>query len=191
LQGVNAYGASGLGKLTNVANDFARGALSSSLTQSIGVVTGLQKKLDWAGIAAAGVGSAVGGAINRGLADGGLGVRGDRVGAFTHKDVAFYANGALSGMAGAITNAATRSAISGTNFGDNIMAALPDAIAATIGNLIGDSLRPSGEPKLRYDKSVLMDDASVTGGSGATYGGGEFGGLYGIAVGQGKFGPSS
>ena len=140
LQGVNAFGASGLGKLTNVANDFARGALSSSLTQSIGVVTGLQKKLDWAGIAAAGVGLAVGGAINRGLADGGLGVRGDRVGAFTHKDVAFYANGALSGMAGAITNAATRSAISGTNFGDNIMAALPDAIAATIGNLIGDSL---------------------------------------------------
>jgi len=140
LQGVNAFGASGLGKLTNFANDFARGALSSSLTQSIGVVTGLQKKLDWAGIAAAGVGSAVGGAINRGLADGGLGVRGDRVGAFTHKDVAFYANGALSGMAGAITNAATRSAISGTNFGDNIMAALPEVIGATIGNLIGDKI---------------------------------------------------
>jgi hypothetical protein len=46
----------------------------------------------------------------------------------------------VSGMAGDIANAATRSLISGSDFGDNILQALPDMIGQTIGNAIADGI---------------------------------------------------
>lgn len=90
-------------------------AVSNAFVQGIGVATGLQKKFDWIGVAAAGVGGAAGHAIggNPGVARS----LGDRI--------------AAAG-ASAIANAATRSALSGTNFGDNLVAALPDVIAQTL-----------------------------------------------------------
>jgi hypothetical protein len=43
-------------------------------------------------------------------------------------------------MAGGIANAATRSVINGSDFGDNLMAALPDVIGQTIGGMIADGV---------------------------------------------------
>jgi hypothetical protein len=100
-----------------------RGAVSSAITQGIGVATGLQDKFDWAGVAAAAIGGGVGewsagklGGANR------------------------YVGQAVSSSASAIANAATRSLINGSDFGDNLLAALPDVIGSTIGNFVSDSL---------------------------------------------------
>jgi len=43
-------------------------------------------------------------------------------------------------MAGGIANAATRSVANGTDFGDNLLAALPDVIGDTIGDLVANGL---------------------------------------------------
>ena len=49
-----------------------------------------------------------------------------------------------TGMAGAIAGAAARSLINGTDFGDNILATLPDVIGNTIGNLVADGVTSMG-----------------------------------------------
>jgi YD repeat-containing protein len=110
------------------ANDVARGALVSAATQGIAVATGLQKKFDWAGIAVAGVVSGVSGAIGRALPGG------------PPASVAGHVNSFVSRLGGALAGAATRSAITGTSFGDNVLAVLPDVIGTTIGNLIGEAI---------------------------------------------------
>ncbi|MBO9713324.1 LysM peptidoglycan-binding domain-containing protein [Sphingomonas sp.] len=118
LKGVDVF--KGLGKLTTFANDVARGALSSAITQGIGVATGLQDKFSWAGVAAAGVGAGIGGAVGRTLhydAD------------LKGFDLDNSLKGAVTGMASDIADAATRSLIDGSDFGDNVLAGLPDVVA--------------------------------------------------------------
>jgi hypothetical protein len=110
-----------------------RGATASAITQGVGVVTGLQDKFDWAGVAAAGVGSMAGQMVGGQAA--GLGKFGQRL--FTN-------------MASGVANAATRSLINGTDFGDNVMAALPDIIGQTVGGLV--------EGLAKGEHSVISDD---------------------------------
>ncbi|MBC7986805.1 MAG: hypothetical protein H7X93_09075 [Sphingomonadaceae bacterium] len=45
-----------------------------------------------------------------------------------------------SGAAGAIAGAATRTALSGGSFGDNLLAVIPDVIGSTIGNALGSAI---------------------------------------------------
>ncbi len=52
----------------------------------------------------------------------------------------------ITSMAGGIANAATRSVIEGTDFGDNLMAALPDIIGQTIGGFVADKLAARPDP---------------------------------------------
>ena len=108
-----------------------RGALGNALTQGIGMATGLQKKFDWAGVAAAGVEAGVTGAITRGFEDSKSFNTSITKPSFTGVRV-------LSGGAGLIVNAATRSLVNGSDFGDNILAALPDFIGQTIGNMVAE-----------------------------------------------------
>ena len=124
--------------------DAARGALSSTLTQGIGVAVGLQKKFDFAGVAAAGIGAGVAGAVARHLGKHGVGVKPQDINGNTPRNIGFYTNQSVSGMAGGIANAATRSLVNGTDFGDNLMAALPDVIGSTIGNMIVDAANDAG-----------------------------------------------
>ncbi len=86
-----------------------------------------------AALAAAGVAAGVMGAVNaRDLsAPGGLSL--GNIGA-----------NLAQGMAGNLTNAAVRSLVSGTDFGDNVIAALPDTIANTIGGALGAKLARRG-----------------------------------------------
>ncbi|HEV2816914.1 MAG TPA: hypothetical protein VGW40_06815, partial [Allosphingosinicella sp.] len=48
--------------------------------------------------------------------------------------------GALSSAASAVANAGARTLIDGSDFGDNLLAALPDVIGSTIGHLVASSL---------------------------------------------------
>ncbi|HLY89154.1 MAG TPA: LysM peptidoglycan-binding domain-containing protein, partial [Acetobacteraceae bacterium] len=118
---------SGLGKVGILKNatDFdkvlqnvARGAISNGLTQGVALATGLQNQFDWTGVAAGGIASGVAGAFP------GVGGHG----------VDHYLAEGLSGSAAAVAASAARSLLSGSDFGDNILRELPDAIGATIGN---------------------------------------------------------
>jgi hypothetical protein len=122
------------GKFTNggsLAGNVVRGALGSTITQGVAVATGLQKKFDWAGVAAAGIAAGAGHIVGNAL-----GAQSFKV----DRSLGNVAANALTGGARAIASAATRSLIEGTNFGDNVLAALPDAIGQTIGDFVADSI---------------------------------------------------
>ena len=95
-----------------------RQATANAITQGVGVATKLQKKFDWTGVAVAGVvggATAVLGKVIPGAAQYDQATNELLKGAsFGH----LVAVGGLSSMAGA----ATRSVITGTSFGDNILA---------------------------------------------------------------------
>ena len=149
LGGVKAFGQLGV-----VGGGAARGALGSALTQGIAAATGLQGKFDWAGVAAAGVGG--------GASAGAGSAIGNRLGRFGGELV--------SGGAGAIANAATRSSIEGSSFGDNIRAAIPDVIGQALGNAVARGIasasagrsaaieRAAGDPKQASGGRTLLDD---------------------------------
>ncbi|HEY0165394.1 MAG TPA: LysM domain-containing protein, partial [Sphingomicrobium sp.] len=135
----------------------ARGAIGSAFTQGIGVVTGLQQKFDFAGVAAAAVGSMAGSAFKNDV----LGVSGRFA-----MNAGGYAMAGATGAAGAIANAATRSLIDGSSFGDNVMRSLPDVIGSTLGNMIADGIaamaaRPAERAALQRataQKNALSDE---------------------------------
>ncbi len=122
-----AFGAIGSGVVASVL----RAVASSALTQGIGVATGLQDKFSWAGVAAAGVAGGVGFA-SRSV----LGAK-----SLTEDNTLsnHFANLGAS-TASLIASAATRSAIEGTSFGDNIRAGLPDVIGLAINNVVESGL---------------------------------------------------
>ena len=107
LFGVSAS-ASATDKIVSAA---LRGASGSAITQGVGVATGLQSKFDWAGVAAAGIGAGVGQALG---------------GSISKLNLDKFGTNLANNMAGGIANAATRSLVNGSDFGDNLMAALPD-----------------------------------------------------------------
>jgi hypothetical protein len=123
-----------------------RGALGSAITQGIGVATGLQQSFSWAGVAAAGVGAYVSGFVGDHLPD--------EVGDLNGLVAANTASG--------IANAATRSLIEGTDFRDNLLAALPDIIGSTIGEAMASAVsRSDGEASLEKsppEGDGLFDD---------------------------------
>ncbi len=139
--GPNALDAFGGATGSSFVNAALRGVAGGILTEGIGVATGLQKKFDWTGVAAAGIGAGVGEYI------------GDLIGSRFNTGGSLdlgspAANQAavrfVSGMAGDIANAATRTLINGSDFGDNLIAALPDTIGQTIGNSIAGQIAGSG-----------------------------------------------
>ncbi len=107
-----------------VKSAIARGMVANIITQGVGTATGLQKQFSWASVAAAGVGAgfarAIGGVLPPGM----------------EQAAAKF----VTSSAAAIGNAATHSLIEGTDFGDNIMAALPDVIGQTIGEAIAGAM---------------------------------------------------
>jgi len=103
------------------------GAVRSVVNQGIGIATGMQKKFDWAGVASGAILSGAG-------ATGALGVL-DKVANLAPPGLGRHLAGSA---AGAIADAATRSLVTGTSFGDNLNATLPQAIGATVGNLVAD-----------------------------------------------------
>jgi len=152
LQGVNAFGTTATGALKGIqtfGNDLVRGALGSAISQGVGVATGLQKKFDWVGVAAAGIGAGVGGAVGHAI-DYDSGLKGFNVGNAL--------KGGIAGAADSIAEAATRSLIQGSDFGDNVLASLPSVIGNTIGSLIGNSI--AGRPRDTGSEPVAHEPTS-------------------------------
>jgi flagellum-specific peptidoglycan hydrolase FlgJ len=139
----SSLGIAGGSGVTGALNAAARGALTSAVSQGIGVATGLQDNFDWSGVA----GAAVGAGLSSQIKIGGFG------------------GTVLRNMAGGLANAASRSVINGTDFGDNIIAALPDMIANTIGNLVADAVAGDGKPNAGGRVTALQDVGPVQVGS--------------------------
>lgn len=109
---------SGASGVLGHVQDVVRGALGSAITQGVSIATGLEHKFDWAAVAVGGVVGGTIGAIHL------PGIEG-RV---------------VSGLAGAITGGAARSLIDGSDFGGNVLAALPDVIGNTIGSFVAGAV---------------------------------------------------
>jgi LysM domain len=108
-----------------VFNAVVRAAITSTVTQGVAVATKLQDKFSFTSVAAAGVAAGVAAVVSQNI--GGAAKYND-AGELTAR--ASGINRLISGVAGSIAGGATRSAIDGTNFGDNIIATLPDVIAS-------------------------------------------------------------
>jgi hypothetical protein len=119
LATVGGFGALGGGTL---ASDVLRATVANVASQGIAVATGLSDKFNWAGVAAAGVVGGITGMVRRGLP-----------GAVRPGHPASVGNVGMGTTAGAIAGAAARSLLTGTSFGDNVLAVLPDVIASTVG----------------------------------------------------------
>jgi hypothetical protein len=146
--GVTA-GLGGIGALSKatslvgqIEQGVARGALGSAITQGIGVATGLQEHFDWVGVATAGVAGGVSAAVAHFLPTG-------PAGSFSRG-----LNIAVSGAAGGLVSVDARSFLTGTDFGDNLRAALPSIIGNTIGSLVGDSIKGSGDSTKQADPNA-------------------------------------
>ena len=111
--------------------------------QGIGVALGLQDKFSWASVAVAGVIGGVGHAVGNAIPGAAGSQYVNAAGETITRTSATFANSLISGMAGGIAGAASRSLVEGSNFGDNLMAALPDIIGQTIGEAIAGGI--SGE----------------------------------------------
>jgi len=134
---------------------FVRGALANAVSQGIGVATGLQDEFDWTGVAVGGVVGGVTASVGEFLA---------------LNDVHGQLNDTLTGTASAIAGAATRSLIEGSDFGDNILAALPDVIGATIGSMVTSKFRFNAQPEdlttgQSYAQAILRGMDRSDGGS--------------------------
>ena len=165
------------GFVSDVVNGAARGVVGNVATQGIALATGLQSKFDFAGVAAAGVAGGIGGGLGRSLKLSSLKL---------DRSAANIAGHALAGTARAIAGGAARSLIDGSDFGDNVLAALPDAIGQTIGEAVGERIASAREsfalekdliaraeksasapiaPWLKVDPAALADGGMVTGGT--------------------------
>uniref|UniRef100_UPI0005259649 LysM peptidoglycan-binding domain-containing protein n=1 Tax=Ponticaulis koreensis TaxID=1123045 RepID=UPI0005259649 len=146
-------GVGGTSRLSNAA----RASVHSVLVQGIGVATGMQRKFSWAGVAAAGVGSYAAEFAAEHLP-----------GAATQDRVAHWGNRLASNTAGAIANAATRTAIEGGSFERNLRAAIPDVIGQALGNFLTESLpyseiietlrRSSDDPVINVDNPPSLQE---------------------------------
>jgi hypothetical protein len=141
----------------NVFADAALNAASNAVVQGIAVATGLQKKFDWAGVAAAGVSAGIGTAVGKIDGFSALG-RG--------------AQAAIGGSARLIANAATRSVINGSDFGDNMLAGLPDVIAQTLVAATQDGIEAlTSHRDAQHEQMALAgieDSGGATAAAGAT-----------------------
>ncbi|HEY2710739.1 MAG TPA: Ig-like domain-containing protein [Caulobacteraceae bacterium] len=136
LKGFNTSIADGLPEdVGKFATSFVDASISSAVTQGIGVATGLQKSFSWTSVATAGVEAGVEAVVGPHL---------DTAFNVSAKDpITFqgFAASALTGIAGAIAGGATRSVLSGTDFGQSIIEELPNTIGQTIGQWISDGIQ--------------------------------------------------
>ena len=130
--GAGAFGTiakvAGNGFMGAVIAGAVTGAASSAISQGLDIAGGLQKSFNWTDVATASAGSAAGAGMGEQMQ-----------GEFNlgSSNLNTAARDVVSGAAGVIASAATRSLITGTDFGDNIIATLPSAIPNTIGNMFG------------------------------------------------------
>ncbi|HIE4194693.1 MULTISPECIES: hypothetical protein [Burkholderia] len=119
----------------------AQGAVRSAATQGIGVVTGLQERFDWKGVAASAIASGVGYGVGEQV---GKTVIGAGVGA----DLGRFASGVAGGLSAGVASTLVR----GGSLGRNIGAIAADAVASTVGNMVSEEMasRPTSSASSLY-----------------------------------------
>lgn len=149
ISGAVGGGVGSVLKGAGFAMGVVRGAAGNVITQGVAMAVDLQDRFDWVGVAVGGVVGGVSGWAS-GLLPGSATSFGNRLG---------------SALAGGIAGAATRSVLTRTSFGDNVLAVLPDVIGTTIGSAVGDALtrtvRSSAETS-DVNSSAATDDTSAT-----------------------------
>jgi YD repeat-containing protein len=170
--------------LRSVTSAIGRAVIGNVATQGIAIATRLQKGFDWTGVATA--------AISGGVID----VVGRAVGVQAGvRSVGNALRSGVAGAAGAIASAGTRSIVEGTSFGDNVMAALPDVIGQTIGNIVAGGIASIGKhgkpinllPEGLYDTSPDVVVAPGPAAAGAGDGSDAEGAYAGLAALTGRF----
>jgi len=120
-------GLSGGSGFAGAEQAFARNAIGGFITNDIGVVTGLESpsQFNWAGIAESSIAAGVSAGVAGSSFGRSLGPVGDSL---------------ASNLAGGFAGAATTSLLSHTDFGSNLLNALPNAIGQTIGNAVAQGI---------------------------------------------------
>ncbi len=149
---------------TDFMSAFARGVVGNALTQGIGVATGLQSKFNWTGVATAGVAAGVSALVSNHIPGAGQSAKIDpSTGQVLAAVAPTQLNLAISGAAGMIAGAATRTLIDGSDFGDNILAGLPGLIGQTIGNAVAKQMQDSttGTSAAPKTREITLPDGTV------------------------------
>ena len=128
-----------------------RGAAINGVTQGVGIVTGLQDKFDWAGFGAASIGSALTAEIKGRIPDG--------PSDSWFKRLPGDVQEVGKSMAQGIGEAAARSLLTGTSFGDNLLRTLPQVIGETLGERINKYIDSKGVIPSVEDIRVSSADA--------------------------------
>jgi hypothetical protein len=124
-----------------------RSAASSAISQGINVALGLQDKFSWAAVAASAVGAGVGHKVGNS--------------AMLSKASGQVVKAAVSTTT-MLTNAATRSLIDGSDFGDNVLSALPSVLGSMIFDGVMSKLTPKNihevlaEGRKRYGEGYTL-----------------------------------
>ena len=163
-----------------LVGDVVRGLAVNGATQGLAIAAGLQKKFDWTGLATAGAVSGAFGIMSRSIsgqatgnpfsADGSrnLAVNADGV----YNPAGYHGpsatNSMISGAVSGLAGGGVRSLITGTSFGDNILAVLPDVIGNVVGTI--GARAASGVVERTVAAAKAKKDAS--GGATFTAGGG-------------------
>jgi hypothetical protein len=131
----------------------ARSAASSAISQGINVALGLQDRFSWAAVAASAVGAGVGHKVGNS--------------AMLSKASGQVVKAAVSTTT-MLTNAATRSLIDGSDFGDNVLSALPSVLGSMIFDGLVSLIPEASEENFTQSAGIIgttMTDA------GPSYGG--------------------
>jgi hypothetical protein len=125
-----------------------RAVAGSAITQGIGVATGLQPKFSWVGVAAAGVTAGVTSLVSGALH-------------FNPKLQGFHPGnslvGAAASMAGKIAGAATRSILDGSDFGDNVLKAVPEVVAQFLFSLGKGLIQQAALDRAKQAREAVVD----------------------------------
>jgi hypothetical protein len=154
--GVGASGA--FGNMNAIVGGALRQATGNAITQGMGVATHLQDRFDWTGVAVAGVVGGTSAALGK-LVPGGASYSGGQL-----EKMATFGHMAAVGAGASMAGAAVRSAIEGSSFGDNIIAAIPDAVGATIGNMISQGVQARAAADAERAAEAARGGINVNGG---------------------------
>jgi YD repeat-containing protein len=120
-------------------------ALADAKAQGIEIAIGLKHKFDFTEVAVAGVTAGVTTAATN-AAGSALHLQS---GGQWNSATARAVGAGIGGVAGAVAGAATRSVITGTDFGDNLIAALPSALVATAANIVAGQIVDGANDRAR------------------------------------------
>lgn len=163
----------GANRWVNAGNAAANGALSSVITQGVGVATGLQDKFSWSSVAVQAVGAGVGSVV----------------GSYMPEGTPAWISAPVSSLVGGVVGVGAQTLIEGNSFGDNLRSALPGMIANTIGAMV-EGLAASKSSQTEPEKTGPVDGYSVLKKGGDSADGGVKGAFTSVSVG-GKWADSA